>query len=316
MAAKRRPKLVLLVPVALLALAGAGLLWQQVAAARQRAADRTQLLADVAAETGKPEPDGSELSRLAARLQKQEDAHTAADLIVAVARIELARDRPDRAFALLDPIASAPGAAPADQRLAAVVQLRRHAAGLSDVVRAAGALRQVIAFAEAAYAESRDAADLLMAWQAAVRLPDAERSAQFAEQIVRDHAGTPAALLVALQRDFAPELPRERIDAVRREFDVAPPELDAMAALVALQGGDVAAAVAIVEPLLARAAGVVDVRIAAALVLHACVAGSDAGSEARAGWVARRDAQLDWLREHAPADHAMRPTWQAMRAVR
>jgi hypothetical protein len=259
--------------------------------------------------------DGSELSRLVARLQKLPDHDSARDLLAATARIELARDRAERAFAVFGTLASQPGASPDEQRLGAAILLRWHETGGGDASAAAGLLAQVIAFSEAAYQDGRDPADLLRAWQAATRLSRAEMASGFAKRIAEAHPDSPAAQLVQLAQKFEPSMARE-VEAVAAAFPVPPVELDAMRVAVVLQSGAVDRAVASAEALLARAPSVLSSRWVVAAVFHVCTIGKPEGSAERQQWATRRNAHLDWLLEHAPAEDRRRDQWAKTRAER
>ncbi|MBM4061818.1 MAG: hypothetical protein FJ265_12095 [Planctomycetes bacterium] len=313
-AALRRPAVVVPILLALGAAVVFGI--QAIRAVAAAAAQRAQLLLDVEAATGNQPPDGDELSRLAARLQKIEGHATDRDLVAAMARIEFARGRVDRAAAMFLPFAAQPGASAADQRFGATLLLRQHEAGLPDRGAAATTLQRALGFAQQAYAEGQDAADLTTAWLAALRLPERERAAQLAEQLDAGHASSPGGRLARALRDARLDMPRGDLDALRKLFATPPVEIDARLALVVLQQGDLAGAVAVVEPALLRAPGVAEIRWAAAVVFHACALGHAAGSAERAPWLERRDAQLDWLLEQAPADDPLRERWAALRQER
>lgn len=306
----------LLVPIALAVLAGGYYgytLWQQSAAA---AAQRAQLLADVETATAAVPLDNDELARLSQRLQKLPDAGSARDLQLAAARIEWARGRVDRAAALLSPLVEVPGATAAEQRVAARVWRRKHELGAEDRGAATALLRQMHAFASAAYAEGNDVADLFLAWLAAFRLPDAELAAPLAAQLAANHQSTPEARFPALVAAASLEMSAGELEALRDQFAAPPAELDAMLAVLALRRGELEAAMGWIEPALQRCPGVVEVRRAAALVLHACAMGSPAGSGDRAAWLQRRNLQLDWLFAQAPGDDAGRASWAQMREQR
>jgi hypothetical protein len=305
-----------LLPLVLVVLAGGFFAFQAFQARSEAAAARRQLLEDVERATRARPLDSDELSRLVARMQKFDDFATARDLVAATVRVEMARGRVDRAAELFAPVANQPGATPAEQRLAAIVWLRRHEAGLPDRTAATAELQQAIEFAENAYADGQDAADLTVAWLAASRLPDHTRADRFADQLRTGHASSPGCKLANATRDFRLDMPRGDLEVLRREFDAPPAEIDAMLALVVLQAGDLPGAVAIVDPCMQRAPGVLAVRWAAALVFHTCALGSPEGSDQRTSWRARRDAQLDWLVQQAPADDERRPQWAAMREAR
>jgi len=305
------------VPLAVVLLAVVGLIVKAYAASAAADAERAQLIADIESEVQKQPVDGSELSRLVARLQKLPDHDTARDLLAAAARIELARDRAERAFGLFGALASQPGASPEEQRLGARILLRLHeTGGGGDVSAAAGLLQQVMAFAEAAYADGRDPADLLRAWQAATRLWRADAASGFGKRILEEHADSPAARLVQLDRTFverssAPGFAHE-VEVVAAAFAVAPVEVDAMRVLVLLGGRDVERAVSTAKALLTRAPGVWASHYVAAVVYSACSLSQPEGSAERQQWVDLRNAQLDWVIERVPADQ--RERWVKMRA--
>ncbi len=303
-------------PIALLLLTLAALLWQWQRSAAAVAAARAELLQQVAAATDSGDPDAAELSRLMALLAQQPDHEVAADLLAAAARIELARQRPERAQALFGTVAANPAAGPAEQGLGAQILLRLHEAGGGAAADTVGMLRQAEAFALRAYAASGDPADLLRAWQAASRLADRVAVQQHAAALQQAAPESAAAQLAQTAAQFDPQLPLAQIDALRAAFPVAPPELEAMRVLLVLQSGDVRAAAREAEALLLRSPGVLAVRWAAALVFHACVLGQAEGSVERAQWRQRRDHQLDWLLERAPADDSRRPQWDQLRGER
>lgn len=290
--------------------------YQWISARQALAAERAKILEGVAVELAREPLDTSELSQLMARIKKLEDHAMAHDLLEAQARIELARGRPERAADLFLPVASMPGATPTAQGLAARILLLRHQGGVADRTTAVGMLEEAIGYAQNSHRESGDVGDLLVAWLAAMRLSDSDRSKQFGERIASDHAGTDAADLVAVSKSFTLTTSRADLDVVRGGFDDPPPEIDAMITMVELQAGDLAEARSVVEPLLLRASGIVEVRLAAAAVFHVCALGSDAAGHDRAQWTLRRDTQLDWLLGHAAADDARRQKWRQMKSQR
>lgn len=306
----------LMAPLAVLVL-GAGYYaftaWRGAAA---RAAAASDVLAEVARELDKPEPDGNELSRLMAALKKLPDHDTAPELLAAAAGIELARDRAERAESLFAVVAARPGATPAQQRLGARILLRRHEGFAGDASQARGLLQQVATYAERAYGDGRDPADLLMAWQAQQRLGARSAAEAIAARLQAEHADSPAARLVALAASFDPAGSGQALDALAAEFDRPPVEIAAMQGLVVLQQGDVPRAVDLAEAALRRAPSVPVVRYAAALVFHACALASAMGSTDRDAWLARRDTQLDWLEERAAPDDPQRANWRALRQQR
>lgn len=287
--------------------------WRGVAAA---AAHRESLLAEATAVLAADAPDANELSRLMAAIDKLPDADSAADLLAAAARIELVRGRPERADARFGAVAASPTASPADQRLGAMILLRRAERESAEAAVHSGWLRQVAAYAQRAYDDSADAADLLMVWLARKRLGEHTAAAAVATTLQAAHADSAAAQLVALATAFRPEDGVRPIDHVARQFPVPPPEIEAMRVVVALQQRDLAGALGRAETMLLQAPGVFAVRQSAALVFHAAVTANAEGTAERAGFVERRDAQLDWLVARAPADEPLRRVWDGWRGLR
>ncbi|MBL9076078.1 MAG: hypothetical protein JNL08_01160 [Planctomycetes bacterium] len=314
-AAFARP--IVLLPIVLLVLALGGWLWSLQRAAAAVANERATLLQLVADATARVQPDANELSRLAADLTALPDHETAPDLMAAIARLELARQRPERAFAAFGVRAADPTASAAEQSLGAEILVRLHEAGSADAATATGWLRQAAALAERAWSANHEPADLLRLWQAATRLQDTAVVERAAQELQTAAADSLAARVVRLAGAFDPrQTTLADVDAVRAEFALPPPELDAIRVLLLLQSGDLRAAAAEAEALLARAPGVPAVRWAVALVFHACALGHPEGSGERAQWLRRRDPQLDWLLERAPADDKRRPQWSELRRQR
>lgn len=306
----------LLLPLAVLVLGVGYYAFTAWRGAADRAASARELLEEVHKEIAKSEPDGNELSRLMAGLKKLPDHGTAPELLAAQAEIELARDRPERAESLFANVAARPGAAPSQQRLGARILLRRQEGYTGDASQARGLLQQVAAYAERAYADSHDPADLLMVWQARQRLGERAEAEAAAARLRAEHADAPAAKLVALAASFDPARSGPALNALAADFDRPPVEIAAMQCLVVLQSGEVPRAIEMAEANLRTAPSVPVVRFAAALVFHACALASAAGSTDRDGWLARRDAQLDWLDERAVPDDPQRASWRALRQQR
>lgn len=303
----------LLVPLGLVLLALCYFGYQWYADGQRVVDERRKLLDHIAIELDKEVPDASELSRLTARIQKLSDHDSAPDLMAAVARIELARGRPERAYAQFVPVASRPGALPVHKSLAAEILLRHHQAGVASRGDALLMLEQALLFGDQAHDASDEVADLMRAWLAAMRMSDKERVDVFASRIEAEHPESAAHRLVGLCRHFSLQTDRNDVELVRAEFDQSVAEIEAMLAMLILSGGDVPAAVTHTEGMLSKSPGIVEVRWAAAVVFHACVAGSVADSGDRAQWSIRRNAQLDWLIDHGAPDDARRPKWAAMR---
>lgn len=312
---KRRGRTGLVVIAVLVLAAILVFAFQQFQKAGVAAAARADLLSRVAEETHKTPVDGSELSSLVASLQKLPDHETARDLLAAKARIDLARDRPERAMATFGNQANQPGASPAEQGLGAEILLRLQEVDGSDATASTGMLQQAMAFAENAYQASGDAADLQRAWQAATRLGDDVAGKRFAAMLLERHESTPAAALVRFASTFDPK-DEAGLARTLAEFSRPPVELEAMRVLVVLQRGDLEGAAPAADALLLRGAGVLAARWAAALVFQACAQTHAAGSPGRATWIGRRDVQLDWLLARAPADDLRRATWNTLRGQR
>lgn len=317
---KRSPlgdRRILLLVALVAAVAGSyAFLWWQEGASR--AARRSQLLADVRTELASERPDMDRLGDLMAGLMMLDDAETAPELLAARAEIELLRGRAERAYRLFGSVADSPGATPAEQRLGARIQLARQDGFAGDTASSQAMLEQVIAFSSRAYDEGGgDAADAFRAWQACKRLWSHDRAAAFAAKLEATHPGSKERRLVALSASFDPVRDEVAVRDLVVDFGDAPPaELFALQTVMTLLSGAVPDALQRAERDLNRFAGVGGVRFALAIVLHACVQGKPAGSLDRASFVERRDAQLTWLEERAPAGESLRAQWQQMRAVR
>ncbi|MCC7396077.1 MAG: hypothetical protein IT455_03320 [Planctomycetes bacterium] len=287
--------------------------WRGVAAASEQ---RRQVVAEATEALAAEVPDENVLSRLMAALDKLPDADSAADLRAIAARIELVRGRPERADARFGAVAASPAATAADQRLGALILLRRAERESAEAAVHSGWLRQVAAYAQRAYDDGREPADLLMVWLARERLGEHAAATAVAATLQAAHADSAAAQLAALATAFRSEDGVRPIDQVARQFPVPPPEIEAMRVVVALQQRDLAGALSRAETLLLQAPGVFAVRQSAALVFHAAVLASAEGAAERAGYVERRDAQLDWLAARAPADEPQRQVWDGWRRQR
>jgi hypothetical protein len=309
----RRP---LLFGAGALVLVGAALGVKLWADQRAAVAARSAALAAVDAALAVQPANGDELSRCMTALKALPDHEQAHDLLAAQARVELARERADRAEQLFGAIATQPGATPAEMGLGARILLRRHEAGYADAVTAAGVLQQVVPMAEASYRDRGDPTDLLRAWQAAERLGDRAKAKEFAERLAQQHAGTPAAAFVTLANNFDPQQGTAALDRVAADFVDPPVELAALRAFALLQVADLTGAVQVVEAALLRAPGVTVVRWAAAVTFHACAVGCAEGSPERERWVVRRDPQLDQVAASGAFGEARRAQCEQMRALR
>lgn len=302
--------------VAVLALALAGVGAQRWLAARDAQARRDAVLADVDATLAADPIDSEALSRVVAQLRKLPEHATDRSLRFAEARIELARDRADRARDLAVELALQPGASAPEQSLGARILLRLHENGAAAGKSPAALLAPATDLAERAYAATNDPDDLLRAWQAAERNAEHERAKAFAATLAAGHADQPAARFVALANAFDPAAGAAPVALVLADFGAPPAEGRAMLAFAQLQLGDLAAATATCGEALGRAPGVAVVRFAAAVTYHACALGCAADSPDRAAWVQRRDTQIAWLLAEPGVDDDRRAKVRALRDVR
>lgn len=315
-AAPARGRAAIFLFAGVLALAIAGYVAQRWAAARERDEQRAVLLADIDAAIASDPLDLGSLSRYVAQLHKEPDHGTDRALRFAEARIEFARGRPERARELFLDRALEPGAAAAEQSFGARMLLRLHEDGAASGKTPADLLAPAANLAEAAHATTRDADDLLRAWQAAERNGEHDRAKGFAATLAADHADTAAARFVAAAVAFDPAA---GVDPVLRAIDALPSppaEGRAMLAFAQLQQAQLVAATTTCEEALARAPGVAVARFAAAVTFHACALGCAAGAADRAAWVARRDAQIDWLQAEPGVAEDRLATLRTMRDVK
>ncbi|MBL8753624.1 MAG: hypothetical protein JNK15_10005 [Planctomycetes bacterium] len=301
-------------PILLLLLAGVGYGVVAWLGAQEAADKRARLLADV--DAALQADDAAALAHLASLLQKLPDFDTGRDVMAARARMELARGRVEKAAELFLASATAPGAAAAEQAIGVAILLRLHETGIADRAAARGQLEQALTIGESAQAELRSPALLLALWQAAERLQDRDRSKALAQKLAQDHADTPPARFVAFAVGFTPKSGVAAVDAAAAGLVPEPVEAEAMRMFALLDAGDVPQSVTIAERALGRGAGVAVVRAGAAVVFHACVLGSAPGSDDRARWCARRDAQIEWLLQRGDQGAARDPEWTTMRAQR
>lgn len=308
----RSNRSLLLLPILLLVAVGAWIAYRQIAAMQAASSARQDLFAELDEELAKEPIDSGAMSRLMARLDKLEGADGDPQVAFARGRIELARDRVDRAYEAFATVGTRPEADEAERRLLVAILMRKHQAGSADPAQAIGWLRDAAERA-AAIAERNDSVDdWFVAWQTAVRLEDQAAVDRARERLLAMDRESRPARLAGAAATFRPDGPADELHALRGEFGKAPPELLAMIALAQLQAGELPKAVAEIEAVLLAAPGLLAVRWCAALVYHACALGSSTAEQA-AGWRSRRDAQLDWLERNAGPEDARRPTWTAMR---
>lgn len=307
-----RNLLKLLLPIGLLLAAGAFVAYQQVAAWSQEQQQRNGLFAELDEELQKSKPDDSTLSHLVARLDKLPAADSDRDVQFALARIDMARSRVDRAHERFTGFGNLPEASEAQRRLWVAILLGKHALGHQDAKVARGFLLDASELAVVVAEASGSVDDWFVAWQVAVRLEDAAGTQRATEQLVNLDRDARQARAASLAQTFTPASPGG-IHALLAEFEVPPPELQAMAVLAQAQGGQLPEAVQQAEAMLRHAPGLLAVRFAAALVFHGCVLGSET-PEQRQRWTTRRNLELDWLLQQSEPEDARRATWQAMRA--
>lgn len=311
-----RPGLVPLFAVVGVLLLGGGGFWLfgSMKAAAAHEAQRSAVLAAVAAAVAQKPVDADAIGRCLASLHKIEDFESDRELRAAEAQLELARDRAEVAEERFVALAAEPGASIAERRLAARILLRRHEADLGD--RADGVLANAWTYSTAAYAAEHQPADLLRAWQAAERAGRRDDAKRVAADLARDHADSAENRFVAAAVAFGPGTGLAAVEQAVPGLGEEPAEFAAMAAQARLEAGDVPAAVRTVDAALARAPGLAPVRLVAAVVFHACALASGADSPDRGQWVARRDAQLDWLERRPGLDDERRQRLRAMREAR
>lgn len=312
--ATRRGLVPILAVAGILLVGGGFWVWSQLQKSQAHAAQREAALAATAAALAQRPVDADAIGRCIASLHKLGDFDDDRELRAAEAQLELARDRAEVAEERFVSLAAEPGAATAEQRLAARILLRRHETDLGD--RAAGVLATVSRYSEAAYQTDRRPADLLRAWQAAERDGRTDDGKRCAADLARDHADSAEHRFVAAALAFDGKSGIADAEQSLAGLEDVPAEFAAMAAQAQLVAGDVPAAVRTVDAALARSPGLLLVRTVAANVFHACALGSAAGSADRVDWAARRDAQLDWLERRPGLADERRAFLRSLRDVR
>ncbi|MBK8100650.1 MAG: hypothetical protein IPK26_26475 [Planctomycetes bacterium] len=295
-----------LVFIVVLLLAAGTAVWWRSQAARQQVVD--QILADVATATADAPADASALSQLMTRIQQIEGHETDRGLCLALAQIEWARGRLDRALMAIRSWADGVDPTADELLLAARIQLARHASGSIGADAPDAVLRQALAFAEAAHGRRADASVLLLAWLAAFRLGDPAALQRLGDALAA--LGGKEAKLVAAAKAFTLEGPLEPLDELRVEFAEPPLELDLMRAQVLLQRGAIDDAITVLERLVAGGPAIVLVRHVGAVAWHARAMAATGAARTEA--LRQRDAHLAWLQKHAAGDDARRPLWQQL----
>lgn len=300
-----------LIALVLLAVAAGARVFQVVRSSHQEEAIVQQLLADVAAETGKPAPDSSELSALGTRIRKVDGFESRRDLRVALARLDIARGREEQALRELEPLVLLGEGTPEELHLTAWCLLRSQQRG-GDL----GKARKALHAAESAHARSADPADLRLALQAAIRLQDDAAKARLVEQLVSQHEATRDGRFAKLVRDFSDATPAAAVASALAEYEHPPEELALLQVVQQLQSGQPAEALRLLDPLLQTAPALLDVRNFAAYAYHllAAIPGTPPGE--RASFLLQRDAHLDWLMQAALPEDGRRRVWAEMRSVR
>jgi hypothetical protein len=304
-----------LLPLACILLAlgvvAVGVLWWQRSAARREAID--QLLGEVATATAGTEPDGSALSALVARIQQQPEHGDDRSLQVAMARIEFARGRLDRAMELLRPWAAGVEPTADELLLAARVQLARFAVGSVGSELPDSVLRQAQDFAESAHAQGQGEAALLLAWLAAYRRGDSAEIARLGQALAA-HPDSPEAEFVRAASEFNVDGQLEPLDALRRRMPAPPLELDLMRVQIMLRVGALTEAMGEVERLLQAGAAMHLVRHVAAVAWHGQAMAQEGAPREQS--LRQRDAHLAWLQSHMPLDDSRRELWQQLLQTR
>jgi hypothetical protein len=251
--------------------------------------------------------DRSELSGLFVRLQALQ-AGDDERVLVALARIELARGRHEAAASLLAArVQSGSATAPA-LHAAAAAWLLRQAFGGKDAADRRRLGQQALEYAERAEALTGAAGDLFLAWQAAVRLADAEAVQQHAAALQERHAGTLEARTVQALR--APALPA--VEALAAEWAAPPAEVRLALGLLLLDGKEVERALVVLDELLLVAPNLLEVRNAVATAHFVAAATLPMDDAARARHRGVCNEQVLWLDANAPAGDARRAQWMQM----
>lgn len=298
-----------LLAIAALVLAGVGFfVYRAVAEQNRETAAKEQLFADIDRVIAQGPQGNAELSALVSRLHKLDASDPGVAL--ALAKVELSRQRYDNALRLLEPLVL--GGSLELRRTAAKAALAAQAAGGGETTARQSMLRQVVAFAESAASTGGDADDVFLGWLAALRLGDDAMRTQFATRLQQE-AGTLAARTVALLAN-AGDLaqPIEPVASAIAEWPIAPVELRLLRVALRLQAGEVDGGCAEVDELLVQAPNLLDVRNVAATAHHMAGLVQPEGAD-RDRHLRVRDEQIRWLDANADASDSRRPQWLAMR---
>lgn len=281
--------------------------------ASRRATEREQLFAELDRLLVAGDRNAERLSPLVARLRDLDPADRRVALLLA--RVDHLRGRHDAAAERLAGLVDSGGAA-AELRLCAAVWLARQLTGGRDASERAEMLRQALRFADDAARDGDAPDDLFLAWTAALRLGDTAAVQERATALQQRHADSLQARTVAridssadLQQPLAP------VESLVAEWAVAPVELRLMQAVLLLSTQAVDRAVAILDPLLAEAPNLLEVRNFAATAHHLAGLVQPAGAE-RDRHLSLRDEQIRWLDANADSSDARRPTWLSMQQQR
>lgn len=291
---KRLPATLLLTGLLLVA-AIAAFAFVQLRAAGKRAAAQDQLLADVATEVAKSPP-SSELSSLVTRIRAIDGHESDRRFVIALAQIERVRGRYQAAWDLLLPFATAGDANTAELREGALLSLELHA---HSGDRQAG--RRAMDLAGHAYASSRQAADLLVAWQAARRTYAVDDRDLIADRMKTEQPETKEWKLIAGLAKVETAKVADLVE-LAADFPVEPLEIGIARTVLLLLGGQPADAVNEADRLCQRAPGVADVRNFAAAASLALAQQEGTPEATRQALRAKAASHLEWLLKNAPED--------------
>lgn len=297
---------------AIVVLGGASVAIYSFSQGEQSSGEARALVEAARAELQRDELDRDAVVKLARRISEEVVTNDDRDLDRALARLELALGRVQRAWQLhvassgLDPELE-------DLLLSARILLRRHG---ERGERALGDVESAAHLAERHYDAVGAPDSLFMAWQGVRRAGDDEEVARIAAVLTTEHAASLPGRLVALFGD--PSISIEQLRALELEFLSAPSQLHhvrvpeelevGLAFLLLSSGGDedpaeddVAEALGRLERVLATYPASVGARSALVMALHL------------SGERDKRNLHLDWLLANASPDDTRRSAWRGLK---
>jgi hypothetical protein len=290
--------------VVLLVLAGGGYGFMVLRESMQEQKRVDQLFGDAERLLADGDRRSAELSRVVARLEDLDVNDRRVAMLLA--RIDVLRERYQRAIDRMDiHLMGATNAV--EDRTAALAYLNQPLRGGADELERRSAWRRSREHAERAHAQSGEAGDLFLAWQAASRAEDDDNQKRVADQLEREHGSSLEARTVALL--LSEDVQIESVDDLANEWDVVPIELELARGALLLLGQDYGAAAGRLQELLSRAPNIIKLRHLAAFALHAFAQALPEGAE-RERQLQLRNAQLQWLSDNAAADDPRRPQWR------